>query len=404
MYVAVAAGLLGRLALGHWLLARLWKRSRPACDAGWAEAARRGLAPTWASGRAVALRIAEGPAMPMTWGSLRPRILLPAEARGWTGERRRIVLLHELAHVARLDSLGQAAAAIVCAIYWFNPAVWFAARQMRREQEHACDDLVLALGAKASVYARNLLDAAIAFQTPRIGLGVAMASPSELERRLNAIIRYGSRRRSGIRFMAGCGVAALVATSLVASVVPVPAASPDAPEVPPVPPVPPVLASAPSAAAPPTNAVPPVPTVAPAGAPALVTQPAIPPAPPSMLEPMRDSAPETVAAAAGDPYAGDDYDRALAQYRRDLVTYREKLGRYYRDLADHRREVRALRDQGNLANGGDIGNSGFPGTVGRPAIPAHGSRPAHPALMPTPPIPPNPPTPPTPVNPPQQGP
>ena len=125
----------------------------------------------WASGRPVALRLAAEPAMPMTWGTFAPRILLPAEAAGWTDERRRIVLLHELAHVARADSFARSAAAIICALYWLHPAIWYAARRMRLEQEHACDDLVLSLGAKASVYARNLLDVAGTFQPPAIVAG-----------------------------------------------------------------------------------------------------------------------------------------------------------------------------------------------------------------------------------------
>jgi len=50
--------------------------------------------------------------MPLTWDAAAV-VLLPAEAAQWPEERRRIVLLHELAHVKRWDCLTQFVARMV---------------------------------------------------------------------------------------------------------------------------------------------------------------------------------------------------------------------------------------------------------------------------------------------------
>ena len=136
--------------------------------------------------RPVRLLQAQGPAMPMTWGVRRPAILLPAEADGWSPERRRDVLLHELAHVKRHDFLIQLVARVACAVYWFHPLVWLAATRLREERERACDDHVLRAGATPSVYATHLLEIARGLRAARATslATVAMARPAQLATRL----------------------------------------------------------------------------------------------------------------------------------------------------------------------------------------------------------------------------
>ena len=133
---------------------------------------------------------------PLTWGWRAPVILLPEDAIDWPEDHRRIVLRHELAHVARNDALSQLFAGFACALYWFHPIVWFTERRLRAECERACDDMVVSQGTPAAEYAAHLLEvarSARAFGAPGF-LSVAMARPSQLEGRLLAVLN-GSRQR-----------------------------------------------------------------------------------------------------------------------------------------------------------------------------------------------------------------
>lgn len=150
---------------------------------------------TMGLGRPVTLLQSADNVMPLTWGWWHPVVLLPAEAVRWPDARRQIVLLHELAHVKRRDCLTQFLAEMIRAFYWFNPLVWLAVRQMRAERERACDDLVLNAGCKASDYAGHLVDIAGNFRgAPQIA-AIAMARPSGLGQRVEAIL--DARRNRG---------------------------------------------------------------------------------------------------------------------------------------------------------------------------------------------------------------
>ena len=143
--------------------------------------------------------------MPMTWGAVSPVVLLPENAGEWSEERLRMVLLHELTHVKRLDILTQMLAQFACALHWFNPLAWFAARQLRKEQERACDERVLAMGFDAPVYATHLLDIARSLhRSERLaaaGMGMAIAERSHLEGRLRAILELSVQRRRATRLI-----------------------------------------------------------------------------------------------------------------------------------------------------------------------------------------------------------
>ena len=193
----VALGLI-RILTAHVQLRRL-TRSLTACEnpgllQALAESQRDG-----AAGRLVRLVIAPTSATPMTWGVWHPVIALPAEASAWPMEQLQAVLRHELAHVRRRDCLTQEIARVACTLYWFNPLVWLAAARMRLEREKACDDFVLNTGSRPVEYARQLVEIAQQFSSAaQWGGAVAMARPSGLERRVEAILD-GQRNRHTLR-------------------------------------------------------------------------------------------------------------------------------------------------------------------------------------------------------------
>ena len=164
-------------------------------------------------GRVVLLR-SDWSNIPLTCGIFRPAIVLPAEAYDWPADRRRVVLLHELAHIRRRDCLTQLLARLARVIYWFNPLVWLAGRMLRIEREQACDDLVLASGHKASDYAGHLLEIVRSLHSVRCPslAAVAMARRSQFEGRLLAILDPRRNRRSLTRW--GLLIAVLLAVAV----------------------------------------------------------------------------------------------------------------------------------------------------------------------------------------------
>jgi beta-lactamase regulating signal transducer with metallopeptidase domain len=146
--------------------------------------------------RDVRLRICGPDRSPITTGSIHPLIMLPSSALFWTEDRRRAVMLHELAHIQRGDCRVQSLARAACVLYWFNPLVWVAAAGLRRERERACDDEVLRYGAQPSVYAAHLLDIARSLRRSfEPSTALAMARPSDLEGRLLCVLAEGRARR-----------------------------------------------------------------------------------------------------------------------------------------------------------------------------------------------------------------
>jgi beta-lactamase regulating signal transducer with metallopeptidase domain/Tfp pilus assembly protein PilF len=157
----------------------------------------------------------------ITSGLFRPFLLLCRQARLWAVERRRVVLLHELAHVKRGDWIWLVLAEAALALYWWHPLAWVLVNQVRRDGEKACDDLVLAAGTKPSVYAGHLLGIfrSLSAAAHPVAPAVTSARPSHFEGRLRSILDPASPRRELPRMRAAMAAAGLIAAAALLSAV-----------------------------------------------------------------------------------------------------------------------------------------------------------------------------------------
>lgn len=117
--------------------------------------------------RRVDLRQSELVGTPLTFGVVRPVVIVPKtcpDARGWAGERMRFVLAHELCHVRRCDVALKCVLAAAVSLHWFNPLAWVMWVLAARDIELACDEAAVRslargpLGQVRAEYARTLID------------------------------------------------------------------------------------------------------------------------------------------------------------------------------------------------------------------------------------------------------
>jgi len=137
----------------------------------------------------------------ITVGVVDPVIVLPSDCDEWPASRRRFVLLHELAHVQRWDTLTETFALFTTIVYWFNPLVWYAVRRLRIERETDCDNAVLRTGAKPSEYAELLLNIAadVSASTNPVWQLSTISQGSNVKDRLMDILNQKVNRTRGSR-------------------------------------------------------------------------------------------------------------------------------------------------------------------------------------------------------------
>lgn len=143
---------------------------------------------------------------PFCWQFHRPHIVLPEFLLGLDPRELRFIVRHELAHLRTGHPLQLFLQRVVEVLFWFHPLVWWAARQVSRSREFACDDAAIDRPAQVADYLRTLLivveHSAVESErsSPMLAFGRGSGIVAERARRLAEIARFGwpsssSRRR-----------------------------------------------------------------------------------------------------------------------------------------------------------------------------------------------------------------
>lgn len=168
-----------------------------------------------------ALLVSKELASPVSWGLVRPVIVLDEKAVG-AGAQAEAIIAHELAHVARLDWAKLLVGRAATAIYWFNPLVWLLVRQCHQLREEAADDAVLQSGVANDEYAALLVDAA-RHESRALLLAANGVAPGRdsLKRRVARVLDTSLRRSPvAAAWSSICGAVAILIAVPLAAVTP----------------------------------------------------------------------------------------------------------------------------------------------------------------------------------------
>ncbi|HKR25730.1 MAG TPA: M56 family metallopeptidase, partial [Allosphingosinicella sp.] len=188
--LAYLGGLLmvgGRLLAGLFMLRRWTRDARPVTCLDWLAAFERAGA-----GGKVALLVSDTVPSPLSWGYVRPVILIDPDTLAEPQEADAI-LAHEMAHIARRDWVALMLTRIAAALFWFNPIVWLLEREIVQQAEEAAD-CEAARCVEPARYAQTLLSWA---QVGGRALPANSIAPkgSALGRRVRAILDRRTRER-----------------------------------------------------------------------------------------------------------------------------------------------------------------------------------------------------------------
>jgi beta-lactamase regulating signal transducer with metallopeptidase domain len=197
-----------------WRFARLLRHARPASAALTERVA--------ALSRTLGLRmpphilLVQGHLSPMVWALGRVTLLVPAKlVTKMSATALDTLLAHELAHIRRRDHWVRWLELVGLGLYWWNPVVWLARRELRQAEELCCDAWVVrCLPDARRVYATALVDALDFLSRPDEpvpALGCGLGRVDDLKWRLTMILRGQTSPRLGLMTALGVfGLAVLL--------------------------------------------------------------------------------------------------------------------------------------------------------------------------------------------------
>ena len=132
---------------------------------------------------------------PVIVGLFRPCIYIPIHLiSDYRAKDMRYMFLHELQHYKHLDALVNYVINLAGILYWFNPVVWYALKEMRCDKEVACDTSVLKILEPDCYedYGNTLINFAEKISLTPLPFGVGLSgSKKQIERRISNIASYG---------------------------------------------------------------------------------------------------------------------------------------------------------------------------------------------------------------------
>jgi beta-lactamase regulating signal transducer with metallopeptidase domain len=161
------------------------------------------------------LLILSGATSPVTFGWIRPIVLLPSACMEEDRSQLEDILRHELHHVHRWDAVWNELAVAARGLLFFHPAIWYAVRQMQFDRELACDLAVVArCPARRTAYAECLVRFArlnVVHESSGWGIDFAGSAP-QLTVRVHSILAAAKtfpRWIGYLRIASGLTIAAL---------------------------------------------------------------------------------------------------------------------------------------------------------------------------------------------------